>query len=107
MLKEYCDCGKLSTWCYMPGFLSGANPHFCDDCVPRGCDCNHRYYKLETPQPFEDIVDIPEGEENVDWKWIEENSIWTYIDEKQREYPCAEYDYDPDGYEREINPHKL
>ena len=107
MLKEYCDCGKLATWCYMPGYSSGCSPYFCDDCVPRGCECNHRYCKLETTQPFEDITDLPEGEENVNWKWVEEGKIWTHIDEDGREYPCAEYDWDPDGYEREINPHKL
>lgn len=107
MLREYCDCGKLATWCYMPGFSSGCNPHFCDDCVPRGCECNYRYCKLETTQPFEDITELPEGEENVNWKWIEEGKIWVYIDEEGREYPCAEYDWDSDGYEREINPHEL
>jgi hypothetical protein len=29
------------------------------------------------------------------------------LDEKQREYPCGEFDYEPDGFEREINPHIL
>jgi hypothetical protein len=43
--------------------------------------------------------------ENVDWKWIDEGKIWTRLDDKCREYPCAEYDWDPDGYKRDINPH--
>jgi hypothetical protein len=53
-----------------------------------------------------DGPELPEGIEGVDWKWIEDGSIWTYIDDKGREWPCAEYDCDPDGYEREINPHE-
>jgi hypothetical protein len=47
----------------------------------------------------------PLWEENVDWKWIEKDVRWTALDTKQREYPCAEYEFDPDGFEREINPH--
>jgi hypothetical protein len=53
-----------------------------------------------------DGPELPEGVEGVDWKWIEDGSIWTSIDDKGREWPCAEYDNDPDGYEREINPHE-
>ena len=101
MLKEYCDCGKLATWCYMPGYGSGDSPYHCDDCVPRGCDCNHIYCDLDTPHPqFPD-----DGTENVDWIWIEKEKIWVHIDKKGRQYPCAEHDWDPDGYERDINPH--
>ena len=50
--------------------------------------------------------DPTEGEEGKDWVWIVDGSIWTSIDDNGREWPCAEYDYDPDGYEREINPHE-
>lgn len=102
MLKEYCECGKMSTWCYMPGHSSGRSPYYCNDCVPRGCDCNHIYCGPES-----DHREYPtEGTENVDWRWIEEGKIWVHLDEKGREYPCAEYDWDPDGYERDINPHE-
>lgn len=99
MLRELCDCGKIAVFCYMPGYSSGNSPYFCDDCVHRGCSCNHKYIN-------EEYLNNPEGEEGIDWKWIEEGLIWAYIDEKGREYPCAEYDCDPDGYEREINPHE-
>ena len=102
MLKELCDCGKVAVWCYMPGYSSGSSPYSCDDCVGRGCSCNHRYVKDEL---FKE-GDPPEGEEGKDWVWIVNGSIWTSIDDNGREWPCAEYDYDPDGYERKINPHE-
>lgn len=102
MLKEYCECGKMATWCYMPGYSSGSNPYHCNDCVPRGCECNHIYCG---PESYHEEYPT-EGTENVDWKWIEDGKIWAHIDEKGREYPCAEYDWDPDGYERDINPHE-
>jgi hypothetical protein len=101
MTKEICECGKRAVWCYLPGYSSGSSPYFCDECVHRGCSCNHRYVKDKL---FKE-GDIPEGEEGKDWIWVEDGSIWTSIDDKGREWPCAEYDYDPDGYEREINPH--
>jgi hypothetical protein len=106
-LKEYCDCGKLATWVYMTGYSNGDSPYHCDDCVPRGCDCNHRYCDVASYHPPLRKPDLPEGVEGVDWKWITKDVIWTKLDEKGREYPCAEFDWDPDGYEREINPHKI
>jgi hypothetical protein len=105
MLKEYCDCGKLATWCYMPGYSSGESSYSCDECVPRGCDCNHIYCKGSAHDPPLEHEQCPEGDESSNWKWIEKDIIWTHIDDKGREYPCAEYDWDPDGYERDINPH--
>lgn len=104
-LKELCTCGKIAVWAYMPGFSNGNSPYFCDDCVPRGCDCNYNYYKADAYQPPLKEHVLPEGDENVDWKWVEKDVIWTHLDDKQREFPCGEYDYDEDGYEREINPH--
>ena len=101
MTNELCTCGKRAVWCYLPGYSSGSSPYFCDECVHRGCSCNHRYVKDKL---FKE-GDIPEGEEGKDWIWVEEGSVWTSIDDKGREWPCAEYDYDPDGYERKINPH--
>jgi len=94
---ELCDCGKKAIWVYLPGYSSGSNPYHCDNCVPRDCSCEMRF-----------IVDNekPSGEENIDWKWYDnEKTIWKYIDEKGRFYPCIEFDYDKDGFERELNPH--
>jgi hypothetical protein len=96
MTKELCECGKLAVWVYSPGFSVKAHPYFCDDCVSRGCMCNYRYIEDE----------FPEGEEGKDWIWVDDDTF-VNLDEKQREYPCVEFDWEPDGFEREINPHKL
>lgn len=102
MTKELCHCGKTAVWDYLPGFSSGDSPYLCDDCVNRGCECNHRYCFLDQ---YQQTPDLPEGTEGVDWKWIKKDFVWTYIDEKGREYPCSEYMWDPEGFERDINPH--
>lgn len=91
--KDLCDCGKVAVWCYMPGYSSGANPNHCDDCVPRGCSCNHR-------SVLEEYDNEPEGLEGQDYIWVNKTT-WTPIDDKGREYPCAEYFYDEDGWEIE------
>ena len=104
MTKEMCECGNRAVWVYMPGYSSGDNPYSCDDCVPRGCECNYHYHDVNLYHPPLDSPAMSTGIENEDWKWKEER-VWCFIDEKGREYPCSEYDYDPDGFEREINPH--
>ncbi len=105
MLKELCECGKVATWCYMPGYLSGESPFSCDDCVPRGCECVYHYCDVNAYHPPFERPFLPEGVENVDWKWIDEGHVWAKIDENGRVEPCAEYGYDPKGWDREINPH--
>lgn len=97
---ELCDCGKKAIWVYAPGFASGESPYFCDDCVPRGCSCNHHYVKQEAYDPPLDKPDLPTEKDNP-IKWIEENKIWVHLDEKGREYPCVEYWYDEDGFEKD------
>lgn len=98
--KELCDCGKVATWLYMPGFKDGRN-FVCDECVNRGCECNHNYCDVNSYHPPLDSPELPDGEEGVDWKWIETDKVWCYIDELGREYPCCEYDYEKDGYEKD------
>ena len=92
MEKELCDCGNVATWCYLPGYSNDSNSYSCDDCVPRGCACNH----MSTLDHYDS--NVPEGELNKDYKWINETT-WVNLDDKGREYPCVEYDYDPDGFE--------
>ena len=110
---QKCDCGKKAVWVYMPGYSGNANPYHCDDCVVDpdnkiGCSCNWRYSKEQEGLP----VDLPEGVEGVDWAWVEhpgdeymdkitkeDDGYWQYLDERGRPYPCAEYDYDEDGFE--------
>lgn len=99
--KELCDCGKIAVWVYMPGYSEGGNPYHCEDCVPRGCSCNHRSVDVNAYHPPLEEPDFPDGEEGIDWKWIEPNKTWCYIDDEGREYPCCEYDYDAPGFEKE------
>jgi hypothetical protein len=37
MALERCECGRLATWNYMPGW---GDEYKCDNCVERGCSCN-------------------------------------------------------------------
>jgi hypothetical protein len=98
MSKELCSCGAVAVWDYMPGFSNGSSSLFCDDCVPRGCACNHRYSDVNAYHPPLEKPDLPDGEEGKDWKWVSEG-VWCHIDEKGREYPCVEYMYDEDGWD--------
>jgi len=96
---EKCNCGKVATWLYMPS-NDFNNPFCCDNCVPRGCSCNNRYigdgndFVDETPDLSED------GVEGKDWKWLEKDKSWCYIDDKGIQWPCCEWDYDEEGYEK-------
>ena len=95
MKKELCKCKNIATWIYMPGSDNRETPYYCDNCVPRGCSCDHHYLVEE----YDDSP--PNNNENVDWKWIEKDKIWCHIDEKGREFPCIEYDYDENGFEKD------
>lgn len=38
--QEKCiDCNSKAVWFYMPS----SNIEYCEDCVPRGCECNTNY----------------------------------------------------------------
>lgn len=92
MLKERCqECKGEATWMYLPASDGG---FFCDDCVPRSCECNH-YYVEEGSDP------LLEGEMGVDWEWVEPNRIWCSLDEKGRHWPCVEFLFDENGFESE------
>ena len=110
--KEKCDCGKVAQWIYMPGFSSHANPYFCDDCVSNvddiGCSCcwNTALEQEGLPQ------DLPEGIEGKDWRWVEneenefmgeitkEDGYWINLDERGRPYPCIEFEFNEDGFDK-------
>lgn len=101
-MKFKCNCGSVAVWEYMPGYTNGDNYFFCENCVPRGCECNHRYISKDAYHPPLENPDLPEGNEGVEWKWLDENKThWCFIDEQGREYPCCEFDYDPDGIDVE------
>ena len=95
--KDLCNCGKIAVWCYMPGYSGGGNPNSCDDCVPRGCSCSNHHLDNE----YERRPDATDGIEGKDWKWLDEDVEWTHIDEKGREYPCCEYIYSGNGWDKE------
>lgn len=99
--KDLCDCGEIAVWCYLPGYSGGGNSNSCDDCVHRGCDCNHYSIDVSAYHPPLNAPILPEGKEGVDWKWIEKDVVWTQIDEKGREYPCCEYMYSETGWDKE------
>ena len=100
--KEICSvCDqKLATWIYCPGFDDERSNYFCDDCVPRGCQCNHEYVDVDAFIPPLEEENFP-TEFDIPFKWIEQDKIWTHIDKKGREFPCCEYDYDENGFEIE------
>ena len=98
-MKEQCNCGQVATWVYGPGYRNGDSPFFCDDCVPRECQCNHRYVDVNAYDPPLDQPEMPWGVENKDWKWIEIDKVWEYIDDNGKPYPCVEFEYDSNGFE--------
>ena len=66
MSKELCDCGKVAVWDYSPGYSGGGNSYSCDDCVPRGCECNHNYVDVNAYHPALNHPNLPEGKEGKD-----------------------------------------
>lgn len=93
MKKELCKCGKMAVWVYMPG-----DGVYCDECVPRGCFCNHRFTDPNSYSPPLDAPEMPEGVEGIDWKWIAEG-VCCELDENGKEFPCCEYMYDGEGWD--------
>lgn len=104
----------MAVWIYMPGYSGNHNPFHCDDCVPRGCTCNWRYVKdISNLEPLEfNIIDGPTDEDKP-WKWvvqdadaeygeIKEGKVWTRLDDDGREWPCAEYEWDKDGFDIDV-----
>ena len=105
--KELCNCGKVAVWLYMPGYSSGCNDFSCDDCVPRGCECNHDYKGIggESLDDFinqtKDDVGKYYDKDGVEVGTPQEAAYFIPLDNKNREYPCCEYDHDEDGYDKE------
>jgi len=100
MNKEICGiCNKsMATWWYAPGYGDGSSPYSCDDCVHRGCECNHKHADVNAYWPPMEEPYLP-TEEDLPYKWIEEDKVWTHVDDKGREYPCSEYFHEIDGFD--------
>lgn len=96
--KELCECGKVAQWIYMPG----SSQYYCDNCVSRGCNCNHEHvYNNDLQEESADITTNLPTEDDIPFKWIEDGKKWTRVDSQGREYPCVEYVYCEDGFEKE------
>lgn len=92
---------KDAVWCYMPGHSNGIDM-FCDDCVPRGCSCNV-YSIAEFPLKGDDNTNYVFWSADIDDCSNKRNDNSFYyepVDEKGRRYPCCEYFYDEDGFEK-------
>ena len=100
-MKEICGVckEKIAIWVYMPA-SSDKNPFYCDDCVPRGCNCNHRYTDINAYDTSLDNLDHPQPHDEP-IKWIEKDKIWCHVDEKNREYPCCEFFYEEEGFDKD------
>lgn len=95
-LLQKCRCDNVATWYYAPS--GPGERYYCEDCVPRGCECNYRYVNVDAYFPPLDNPDLPTTEDEP-YIWIEEGKIWCRVDEEGRQSPCAEYWYDEDGFE--------
>lgn len=105
--KHRCSkCNKIAVWLYMPS--SNGRHFFCDDCVPRGCTCN-----VDNISEFGE----PSSKQKVIW-WTKIGEEYTFnrpknafyyeiLDEKNRRFPCCEYEYDREGYDLEDNIYYL
>jgi hypothetical protein len=100
-MKELCDCGTVAVWWYMPAYegKKEEHPFYCNDHVPRGCDCNHYSTRGEDylPEGGNGISPTPEDQPV---KWLDDHT-WTRVDEQERESPCCEYMYDEKGFDIE------
>lgn len=96
--KFACSCGKLAVWSYMPSAQS-EYPHFCDDCVSRGCSCMEEYDDPKHMPILDTIKWLDKS--GVLWRWKEKDKSIEHIDEKGRLLPCCEYFYFKDGIEAE------
>jgi len=110
--KESCIiCGKEAVWVYMPQ----GDSYYCDDCISNkddiGCSCN--WENVNDNRLYSDGKDmtdhLPEGIENINWRWVEqpeshggkiskEDGYWITLDNRQRPYPCCEYEYSENGF---------
>lgn len=108
MAKRLCDCGSVAQWLYMPSSERNFNPYVCDDCISsvddQGCSCNWYYTDVNAYHPPLDNPELPEGVEGKDWCWVpshKDQGAWQYLDEKGRPYPCCEYWYNDEGFEKD------
>ena len=99
-MKELCGhckkfaSGKIATWMYMPADgLLRRSPFYCDDCVPRGCDCQIEWEDGDIhPVSHKEINDGLKDEKSLAYKRHRK-------DDEGRLMPCCEFDYEEFGFE--------
>ena len=80
-MKIICDkCNKIAVWVY----LSNSTPHYCDDCIPRGCSCNIIY---------------PDDYDYENFPPLTPEEYKEQTDDLGRPMPCQEYHYSESGFE--------
>lgn len=101
----------MAVYFYMPSYEGKINDHsyYCNNCISssedKGCSCNYHYLNevdannLSCGDIHYDSPDLPQGVFGKDWRWIDPYKCWINLDERGRPYPCAEYDYDKDGFD--------
>lgn len=92
MTKIKCSCGKKAVWIYGPSsdHMKPEDRYCCDKCVPRGCSCN-----WDVKPGIKYILDEFDNIINP------EEDLYEVTDEDGLYYPCCEWLYDKDGFEKE------
>jgi hypothetical protein len=88
---EVCQsCGLPARWRYSP---SGPNRSYCDECVPRGCDCNIVYVQRAAGAQLA-CADTDADTDYQDGQRMEQ------LDARGRRLPCCEFDFHIYGWPR-------
>lgn len=82
------ECGTVAVWFYMP---AGDPAQYCDDCVPRGCDCTILPEDMDLPYRLR-IETTPDGKE-IRHRIYTAREPRKETDGLGREVPCCEYLY--------------
>lgn len=97
MNKRLCSkCyNKMATWCYLPD-----DTYYCDDCVPRGCNCRlHEITDNITPKSNQRVLYWDETMTTSTKEKQPNQRFFEYVDEKWRRYPCCEFIFDEIGFD--------
>jgi hypothetical protein len=104
-MKELCGhckkfaSGKIATWYYMPSTeYADESPFYCDDCVPRGCECQiKRTFAEHDEQRF--YVEFDEMMEAFKDGKPHPLMDRHCKDDEGKLLPCIEFEYNEFGFE--------
>ena len=121
MEKVICKCGNVAVWCYLP-----TDACYCDECVPRGCDCNIyniTEFELSNDIDLQDYIFYKESDiiahmnseithdelfkrgikcDDNTKDMINRFKYYEMLD-KGRPFPCCEFIYEEDGWDLDDN----